>query len=172
MGHKDAQQATLVIVKPDAIRRGLTGEVLSRLDALGLDVVGAKALRVSRELAQEHYQHLREKPFFGELLEHLCGTLHQVSFVLALVYCGEGAIAKVRQVAGATNPEAAEPTSIRGALGRMTTKGVMENVLHASSDEREAEREIKLWFRPEELLQALYPTRTVDVPNATRLVWA
>ena len=148
-------QATLVIIKPDVIARGLTGAVLSRVEQLGLELVGAKAMRVSRQLAEEHYHQLRAKPFFQDLLQHLCGELHGVHYVVALVYRGPDAIAKVRKLAGATNPEAAELTSLRGAYGRMTTKGIMENVVHASSDEADAEREIALWFKPEELLVPL-----------------
>lgn len=155
-----ADQATLVLIKPDAIVRRLTGLVLFQLAEAQLAMIGARVARVSRELAEAHYQPLRGKPFFDELIRYLCGELHGVDHVLAFVYCGPGAIEKIRQLAGATNPEQAEPTSIRGAYGRLTTRGVMENVLHASSDEREAEREIKLWFRPDELLVSLYPTTT------------
>ena len=151
-------QATLVIIKPDAICRGLTGAVITRLEELRLQLIGAKIVRVSRELAEEHYKALREKPFFGELIQHICGTLHNVEVVPVLVYYGEDAIARVRQVVGATHPEKAEPTSLRGAFGRMTTAGIMENVIHSSSDEPDAVREIKLWFRPEELVVKLYPT--------------
>lgn len=147
------EQAVLVLIKPDAIKRQLMGAVLSRLETLDLELIGAKVVRVDRELAQEHYKPLREKPFFEELTQYLCGQLHHVDFVLALVFCGEEAIHRIRQLTGATNPEAADPTTIRGAYGRVTTQGWMENLLHASSDESEAQREIPLWFHPEELLR-------------------
>ena len=148
-----ANQSTLVLIKPDTIRRGLTGAVLSRLDALQLEIIGAKVMRVSQELAEEHYKHIREKPFFRETVDHLRGKLHGVDAVLAFVYWGPDAIERVRITMGATHPEKAAPTSIRGALGRMTTGGLMENVLHASSDPADAEREIRLWFQPHELLR-------------------
>ena len=148
-------QATLVLIKPDAIKRGLTGAVLSMLDPLRLEIIGAKAVRASQELAEAHYQHIREKPFFRETVDHLLGKLHGVAYVLAFVLWGPDAIERVRHVTGATHPEQAEPTSIRGAFGRMTTSGLMENVLHASSDAKEAEREIRLWFTPQELLRDL-----------------
>jgi nucleoside-diphosphate kinase len=167
-----ADQATLVLIKPDAIKRGLAGAVLSRLEGLPLQMIGSKTVRVSRELAEEHYKMLRGKPFFDELIRYICGELHGVGHVLAFVYAGPDAIEQARRLAGATNPEAAEPTSIRGALGRLTTGGVMENVLHASSDEREAEREIKLWFRPDELLAPLYPTRRSIASHHEVLLWA
>lgn len=166
------EQATLVLIKPDAIKRQLVGAVLSRLEELPLELIGAKAVRVSRELAEEHYKPLREKPFFGELIQYIRGQLHGVDYVLALVYAGPDAIGRVRQLAGATNPEAADPRSIRGALGRLTSAGLMENVIHASSDEQEAEREIKLWFRPEELLKPLYATKAHGAADHKQLVWA
>jgi len=80
-----------------------------------------------------------------------------------LVYHGENAIKKVRKVIGETNPENAEPTSIRGKYGRITREGVFENVVHASENEKESEREIKLWFRPDELVQTIYPTESKEV---------
>jgi nucleoside-diphosphate kinase len=83
--------------------------------------------------------------------------------VLALVYEGVNAIEKIRRIAGSTNPEEAAPTTIRGKYGRITTKGVFENVIHASSNEEEAEREIKLWFRPNELVHTVYPIEQREV---------
>ena len=148
-----ADEATLVIIKPDAIRRGLTGEVLTRLDALGLSIIGAKVMRVSQQLAEEHYHHIRGKPFFQETVDHLRGKLHGVDAVLAFVYWGPDAVERVRTLTGATNPEQAAPATIRGALGRMTTGGLMENILHASSNRADAEREIRRWFAPGELLR-------------------
>ncbi len=150
-----AAQPTLVLIKPDAIKRGLTGAVLSRLDGLRLEVIGAKALRVSKELAQAHYENIREKPFFDETVEYLQGKLHGTNYVLAFVFWGEDAVERVREVMGATHPEKADPASIRGSFGRMTTSGLMENVLHASADYEEALREIPLWFKPSELLREL-----------------
>lgn len=153
-----ANQATLVIIKPDAIQKGLAGAAFSRLEPLKLDIIGAKVVQVSHELAEEHYKHIKDKPFFRETVEHLKGTLHGVGYVLAFVLWGPDAIERVRQVTGATNPEKAEPMTIRGALGRNLSSGLMENVLHASSDPVEAQREIALWFRPEELLRDLSST--------------
>jgi nucleoside-diphosphate kinase len=151
-----ADQATLVIVKPDALRRGIMGAALSKLEPLQLEIIGAKVTPVSQELAEEHYKHIRQKPFFRDTVEHLRGTHHQIPYVVAFVLWGPDAIERVRQVTGATNPEKADPQSIRGALGRNVASGVMENVIHASSDPVEAEREIRLWFKPEELLRPLF----------------
>ena len=150
-----ANQATLILIKPDALQRGLAGEAISRLEPLRLDIIGAKVVRVSHELAEEHYKDIREKPFFRETVEHLKGALHGVGYVLAFVLWGPDAIERVRQVIGATNPEKAGPMTIRGALGRNLSSGLMENVIHASSNPSDAQREIALWFKPEELLRDL-----------------
>ena len=148
-----ADQATLVIIKPDAIKRGLMGAALTRLEPLNLQIIGVKVMPVSQALAEEHYQHIRQKPFFKETVDHLRGTIHGVSHVVAFVFWGPDAIERVRQVTGATNPEKAGPQTIRGALGRNLSTGLMENVIHASSDPAEADREIRLWFAPAELLR-------------------
>jgi len=148
-----AEETTLVLIKPDAMQRGLIGTVMTRLEALGVELVGVKLVRVSRELAEAHYVHLREKPFFDEAVRYLQGEFHGGLGVLAIVWRGPEAIARVRAVAGATDPRQADPSSLRGAFGRVTDTGLMENVLHASTDAAEAEREISLWFSPEELLR-------------------
>ena len=153
---------TLVLIKPDGLVKSLTGNIITELSDTGLIIVGAKIVQVTRELAEEHYQHLREEKFFDELIRYIMGEFH-VKRVLALVYHGENAIEKVRKIVGATDPEKAEPTSIRGKYGRITSRGVFENVVHASENEKEAEREIKLWFRPEELVHTIYPAEPKEV---------
>ncbi len=154
-------QATLILIKPDGLKKSLTGNILTRLSETKLEIVAAKIARVSRELAEEHYRHLKDKPFFEEIVKYICGELHNRRKVMALIYWGENAIVKCRQLAGATNPEEAESTSIRGSYGRITTSGVYENVIHVSSEEKEAEREIKLWFQPDEVIINLYPAKEV-----------
>ena len=118
----------------------------------------------------EHYRELKDKPFFEDLLKYLMGEYHKKK-VMALVYYGEDAIDKVRKICGATNPEEAEAVSIRGAYGRITTKGVYENVIHASANPAEAEREIKLWFLPDDIIEKPYPTKTVKTMTEKK-VWA
>lgn len=152
-----AEEQTLVLIKPDGMAKALAGNILTELSDTGLIVVGAKIVQVTRELAEEHYHHLKEEKFYDELIEYIIGKYH-VKRVLALIYHGENAIKKVRKVVGATNPEKAEPTSIRGRYGRITTKGFFENVIHASENSSEAERELKLWFRPEDLVRTIFPT--------------
>ena len=98
------------------------------------------------------------------------GEFHPRKKVLAMVYAGPDAIKKVRELSGATNPEEADSVSIRGQYGRITTKGVYENVIHASASLMEAEREIKLWFSPDELIYDVYPVKEVQVTEK-KLVW-
>lgn len=165
-------QKTLVIIKPDGLKKSLTGNILTRLSETKLEIVAAKIIRVSRELAVEHYKHMKDKPFFEELIKYIQGELHERRKVMAMVYWGEGAIDKVRALAGATNPEEADPTTIRGSFGRITTKGIYENAIHTSSNEAESEREIKLWFEPDDIIVDLYPTKVVMLNNITKRVWA
>ena len=164
-------QQTLVLIKPDGLKKSLTGNILTRLSETKLEIVAAKICRVSRELAIAHYQHLEGKPFFSELIKYLQGDLHERRKAMAMVYWGPDAIKKVRDLAGATNPEEADPTTIRGSYGRITTKGIYENVIHASTNPEEAEREIKLWFQPEEIIVDLYPTKIVKNQNQVT-IWA
>ena len=163
-------QQTLVLIKPDGLKKSLTGNVVTRLSETKLDIVAAKIVKVSRELAEQHYIMLKDKPFFEELLKYLMGEYHKKK-VMALVYWGEDAIKKVRQACGSTNPEEADPVSIRGAYGRITTKGVYENIIHASANEPEAEREIKLWFQPDDIIIDMYPSKVVK-DKCERRIWA
>ena len=163
-------QQTLVLIKPDGLKKSLTGNVLTRLSETKLDIAAAKIVKVSRELAESHYESLKDKPFFNDLIKYIMGEYHKKK-VMALVYWGEDAIDKVRKICGSTNPEEADPVSIRGAYGRITTKGVYENVIHASTNPEEAEREIKLWFEPDDIIIDMYPTKIVKAA-IEKNVWA
>lgn len=165
-------QATLILIKPDGLKKSLTGNILTRLSETKLEIVAAKIARVSKELAKEHYRHLKDKPFFPEIIKYICGELHDRRKVMALIYWGEDAIVKCRQLAGATNPEEAEPTSIRGSYGRITTSGVYENVIHVSANEADSEREIKLWFKPDEIIVNLYPAKEIVEKEKKVRAWA
>ena len=165
-------EATLVIIKPDGLKKSLTGNVLSRLSETKLKIVGAKVIKVDIELANKHYHHLQKEPYYPELTKYITGQLHGENRVMALAYWGEGAIKKVRAIAGATNPEEADPISIRGAYGRILTTGLFENVIHASSSSEEAEREIKLWFEPGEIVYKLYPSKEVVEDSTKKEIWA
>ena len=145
-------------------RRSRVGSEIQR-------VLAARIVRVSKELAEEHYRHLKDEPFFPDLIRYIRGELHDRRKVMALVYWGERAIAKCRALAGATNPEEAESTSIRGSYGRITTTGIYENVIHVSSKKSEAEREIKLWFTPDQIIVDLYPTKNVVEEKRKVMRW-
>ncbi len=148
-------EKTLILIKPDAIFRKLTGLVLYRLDNAGFEMIAAKTVSVTEELARKHYEALKDKPFFEELVKFIMGKFHNIprNRILALIYKGENAIQGVREIVGATNPEDAMPHTIRGSLGKISTKGLFENVVHASGNREDAEREIKLWFNPEEIIE-------------------
>jgi len=165
-------EQTLILIKPDGLKKSLTGNILTKLSETKLVIIGARVVKVSQGLAEEHYKELSGKPFFKDLLLYIQGKYHNCERVMALVYQGEDAIKLVRSIAGATNPEEADPTSIRGAYGRITTKGVYENVIHASANPADAEREIKLWFTPEEIVLPIYPSKTVNKNNQQVLDWA
>ncbi len=167
-----ADQAVLILIKPDGLKKSLTGNILTRLSETKLEIVAAKMVRVSQKLAEEHYLHLKDKPFFSELIKYLQGELHDRRKVMALIYWGKNSIEKCRGLAGATNPEEADPTSIRGSYGRILTSGLYENAIHVSSNQPEAEREIKLWFGPDEIIVDLYPTKEETCTNCVKKEWA
>ena len=132
-----AAERTLVLIKPDAMRRGLAGEILSRFERQGLELRAARLVEVDSRLAEEHYAEHAEKPFYGELVEFITSGP-----TLALVLEGEGAIARVRATMGATNPADATPGSIRGDLAL----SMPDNLVHGSDSPESAAREISLWF--------------------------
>jgi nucleoside-diphosphate kinase len=137
-----AVERTLVLVKPDAMARGLAGEILGRFERRGLVVRAARLVRVDRELAERHYEEHREKPFFGELVAFITSGP-----TLALVLEGESAIPVVRTTMGATNPAEAAPGTIRGDLAL----AMPDNLVHGSDAPESARREIELWFSDEPL---------------------
>jgi nucleoside-diphosphate kinase len=132
-----AVESTLLIVKPDGVRRGLVGEVLRRVEAKGLTIAEMRMMTIDRGLAEEHYAEHREKPFFGELVDFITSG----PVVVARLE-GEGAIDVWRTMLGPTNPALAPPGTIRGDLGLIIT----ENIVHGSDSPESAERELKLFF--------------------------
>ena len=130
-------ERTLILVKPDAFERGLTGEILARFERKGLRIVAMKHMTVEKDLAEQHYAEHRERPFFGDLVEFITsGSL------VALVLEGYEAIKAARQVIGATNPLEAAPGSIRGDYALE----VQTNMVHGSDAPESATREIGLFF--------------------------
>jgi nucleoside-diphosphate kinase len=137
-----AVERTLVLIKPDAVQRRLSGEIFRRIEARGFTVRAGKLVTASRELGETHYGEHREKPFFGELVEFITSGP-----TWALVVEGEGAIATMRKTIGATNPADAEPGSIRGDFAM----SMPDNLVHGSDSVESAEREVALWFSADEL---------------------
>ncbi|ASI98654.1 nucleoside-diphosphate kinase [Thermococcus celer] len=144
---EDRIERTLVILKPDAVVRGLMGEIISRFEKRGLKIVGMKMIWIDRELAERHYEEHRGKPFFEGLIDYITKAPSVV-----MVVEGRYAISVVRKMAGATDPKDAEPGSIRGDYG-LDVGDAIYNVVHASDSPESAEREIALYFRPEELFE-------------------
>lgn len=137
-----AVERTLVLIKPDAVQRGLIGEVITRFEHRGLKVVAAKLVQVDRELATRHYAEHRGKPFFEPLVSYITSVP-----VLALVLEGERAVEAARQTIGATDPVKAAPGTIRSDLGLT----IGRNLVHGSDSPQRAVEEVSLWFRPEEI---------------------
>jgi nucleoside-diphosphate kinase len=129
-------EKTFLMVKPDGVQRNLIGEIVSRFEQKGFQLVGGKLMSISKELAEEHYGEHKERPFFGEL-------------VFAMIWEGENVITTARQMMGSTNPKDAAPGTIRGDFGVTVGK----NIIHGSDSPESAVREIGLFFNNEELVQ-------------------
>jgi nucleoside-diphosphate kinase len=178
----EGTEQTLVLIKPDALKNSLTGYVLSLLSEIntGLRFAGAKIVHVNRMLAEEHYAEHKGKGFFESLLDYIQGNIHypqnpEKRRVVAFVYVGPGAVKKIRDIVGPTNPHKArdeKPGTIR-ALGTIVNlndgegKSLgdrMDNLIHASANAADAEREIKLWFRPVDIppLMRAYETERCE----------
>ena len=134
---------TLILVKPDAFERNLTGEVIARFERKGLKIAALKLMTATEDIANQHYAEHSEKPFFGELVTFITSAP-----TWALVVEGEGAIATMRKTIGATNPADAEPGTIRGDYAT----SMPNNLIHGSDSPESAQREISLWFADDELV--------------------
>ncbi len=137
-------ERTLILAKPDAVQRGLVGEIIARLERRGLKIIGLKLVKVSKELAEAHYEEHRNKPFFQSLIDYITWCP-----IAAMVVEGPQAIEIARSTIGSTSPAAAAPGSIRGDL----SVSVSRNLVHGSDSPASAEREVKLFFTPDELFQ-------------------
>ncbi|MBU0527300.1 MAG: nucleoside-diphosphate kinase [Candidatus Micrarchaeota archaeon] len=135
-------EKTLLLVKPDAIQRGLVGNILSRFEAKGFRISGLKMLQMSKELAADHYSHLVDKPFYPDLEKFV--TKHPI---VAIVVEGKEAVEVVRLIVGPTNASKAPAGTIRGDLSNSTSR----NVIHASDSKETAEKEVKRFFKGNEL---------------------
>lgn len=137
-------EKTFLMVKPDGVQRNLIGEIVSRFEQKGFQLVGAKLMSISKELAEEHYGEHKERPFFGELVDFITSGP-----VFAMIWEGENVITTARQMMGSTNPKDAAPGTIRGDFGVTVGK----NIIHGSDSPESAVREIGLFFNNEELVQ-------------------
>jgi nucleoside-diphosphate kinase len=135
-------ERTFIAIKPDAVQRGLVGEIIGRLEAKGFALVGMKLTNVSRELAEKHYAVHKDKPFFSGLVEFITSGP-----VVAMVWEGKGVVASARKIIGSTNPLESAPGTIRGDFGL----DIGRNLIHGSDAVETANQEIDLWFKPEEL---------------------
>ena len=134
-------QHTLVLVKPDGVARGLTGQILSRIEAKGYVLSDLRLVQADRALLEEHYAEHEGKPFFEPLVEFMMSGP-----VTAAVIEGQGCIPGFRSLAGTTNPTEAAPGTIRGDLGRDWGTTVQQNIVHGSDSPESAAREIAIWF--------------------------
>ena len=131
------------MVKPDGVQRNLVGQIIQRFETKGFTLVGLKLMKVSRELAEQHYAVHKERPFFGGLIAFIISGP-----VVAMVWQGNGVVASARKMIGATKPLEAEPGTIRGDYGLDTGR----NLIHGSDAIETAQQEISLWFKDEELV--------------------
>lgn len=136
-------ERTFIAVKPDGVQRGIVGEIIRRFESKGFTLVGLKLMQVSRELAEQHYDIHKDKPFFAGLVDFIVSGP-----VVAMVWEGDGVIAAARKLIGATNPLTAEPGTIRGDHG----VSIGRNIIHGSDAPETAQREIGLWFKDAELV--------------------
>jgi len=134
-------ERTLILVKPDGVARGLSGEILRRIEAKGYTLAGVQLVNATPELLAEHYAEHVGKPFYAPLVEFMLSGP-----VLAVVAQGERVIEGFRSLAGATDPTAAAPGTIRGDLGRQWPTVVLQNLVHGSDSVESAQREIAIWF--------------------------
>jgi len=145
-------EKSLVIIKPDGVKRSLTGEIIRRIEQTGLKVVGMKMVWAEKDFAKKHYAAHKEKPFFKDLVEFLSNGP-----VVALVVEGVHAVQNVRKLVGPTSPSEAAPGTIRGDFAHLSMKYASEtgnggqNIIHASATPQEAKDEIKLWFGAKEI---------------------
>jgi nucleoside-diphosphate kinase len=135
-------ERTLLLIKPDGVQRKLVGEIISRLERRGWDLVGMKLMQVPTELANQHYGEHKEKPFFGELIDYITEGP-----VVAMVWQADQVVTAMRTMMGKTNPIESAPGTIRGDLANNFTR----NIVHGSDSPVSAEREIGLFFKAEEL---------------------
>ena len=139
----NSMERTYLMIKPDGVQRGICGEIVSRFEKKGLKLVAMKLMVIPKEVAENHYGEHKERPFFPSLINYITSGP-----VLAMVWEGESAVSVCRNMMGKTNPKESAPGTIRGDYGMQTGM----NIIHGSDSVESAEREISIFFRPEELV--------------------
>lgn len=182
------KELSLVLIKPDGVELSLTGEILSHLDMLDILLVGAKVIKPDYEILKNHYFEHRNKPFFEDVINYMLGKYHHFNFIYAFCYYGEDVCKKIRDLAGNTNPMDRENKKKINTIRQKYGKNVIvtdnngneiiinghtliryENVIHASFWDK-AEYEVKLWFKPEEIVED-YRIYDWEINEKGEMVW-
>lgn len=146
-------ERVLVLIKPDAMAKQLAGIIIHDISQIKLKMIGLKLVNVKKHMAEKHYEDHKEKPFYPDLLKYIMGEYHDVSSIIAIAYEGENAIKKLREYTGKTNPDEADPSTLRGRYGKVNSKtNNFDNVMHVSDSPENGEKEISIWFSKEELV--------------------
>lgn len=140
-------EKTFLMIKPDGVQRGLVGEIVQRFEAKGFKMLGMKLIQVSEELAGEHYAEHVGKPFYPGLIEYITSAP-----VMAMCFAGKDVVAQARKMMGSTNPADAAPGTIRGDFGQ----DIGRNIIHGSDSVESADKELAVYFKPEELVSYEY----------------
>jgi len=145
-------ERTFIAIKPDAVQRGLIGEIIQRFEKMGFKIVGMKMMHIDNSIAEKHYAEHIGKPFFERLVKFITSGP-----IVAMVLEGENAVKVARKVLGATNPQEAAPGTIRADYGQVMSR----NIIHGSDSIDSAKREISIFFKPEEIIESF--NRTTDI---------
>ena len=147
-------ERVLVLIKPDAMAKQLAGLIMHDISHLKLKMIGLKLVSVKKHIAEKHYEEHKEKPFYPELLKYIMGEYHNVNAIIAIAYQGEDAVKKLREYAGRTNPDEADPSTLRGRYGKIHSKtNNLDNIMHVSDSPENGNKEISIWFSDEELVE-------------------
>ena len=147
-------EKVLVLIKPDAMAKQLAGIIIHDISKLNLKMIGLKLINVKKHMAEKHYEEHKEKPFYPDLLKYIMGEFHNVNSIIAIAYSGEDSIKRLREYAGKTNPDDADPLTLRGKYGKVNSKTKnFDNIMHISDSPQNGEKEIGIWFSKEELVE-------------------
>jgi len=147
-------EKVLVLIKPDAMAKQLAGIIIHDISQLNLKMIGLKLVNVKKHIAEKHYESHKEKPFYPDLLKYILGEFHNVKSIIAIAYEGENAIERLKTYVGKTNPDEAEPSTMRGRYGKINSKTKnWDNIMHVSDSPENGKKEISIWFDEDELVE-------------------